>query len=260
MLESAQLREAVEGLYETFQHYPLREWTEPCPCCHKDPGTERQLHSKPLRELEPKQLEEYAGDALAVWGTEDDFRHFLPRLFELVLREVEDGTPLEDILLTDPHAVFLKLRWGSWKSWPASEQEAVSRYFRQLWADVIETPPEQLPWGVYDWIEAIAQAESDISPYLSQWLDAESEWAYCNLASTITKEQIVQRDAPLPTAYWRGQMPQWHQLADWLRSPQVEEKIRGGLEKFTGSPAATELAEAQHVCNESQRNSDTSKG
>jgi len=246
-MESVLLREAVEGLYEAFQHYPLREWTEPCPCCHKDPEAERQLHVKPLRQLEAEQLQDYGQEALAVWGNEDDFRHFLPRLFELVLGEGDFSISLEDAFLTDPHVVFGKLRLGSWRSWPAPEQAAISRYFRQLWADVIETPPEELPWGVYDWIEAIAQAESDISPYLSQWLGTESESAYRNLASMINKEQIVQRDAPLPTAYWKDVMPQWHQLVDWLRSPEVREKLRTGREALGSTPAAVELVDAERL-------------
>ncbi len=49
------------------------------------PEDEKRLHKTSLRELNAKDLELYATDALFVWGNVDDFRHFLPRIFELAV-------------------------------------------------------------------------------------------------------------------------------------------------------------------------------
>ena len=211
MLEMPVLREAIEALYLTFRDYPLRDDTNPCPCCHHDPESEKRIHSKPLRQLDHDDLLEYAGDALLTWGDETTFRHFLPRLFELVIHG-EDG----DVLFQDPQSVFAKLKFGSWRSWPVSEQTAISNYFRQLWATVIDTTPEKLGLGgAHDWLQAIAQAETDLSPYFALCLGAESEAAHRNLARIISDERLPLIET-LPQDYWENCIPQWHQLVQWL--------------------------------------------
>lgn len=41
------------------------------------------LHSKKLRELENKEICGYAFSAITTWGDLNDFKHYLPRIFEL---------------------------------------------------------------------------------------------------------------------------------------------------------------------------------
>jgi hypothetical protein len=63
-------------------------------------------------------------DALFVWGNVDDYKHFLPRIFELaVARESE---------FVDEAIVFNKLHHGEWRSWPDAEQQAVEHFFETL--------------------------------------------------------------------------------------------------------------------------------
>ena len=84
----AELKDAIEGLYRVFERYPLRPSTEPCLHCH-EPDEERVLHEHLLRELSAEDLSGYAGEALMVWGTEVDFKHFLPRIMEITV--AQDG-------------------------------------------------------------------------------------------------------------------------------------------------------------------------
>ncbi len=81
--EETAFKESVERLYQVFAKYPLREDTGMCPCCH-DPEDRKRLHAKPLRELSPEDLEPYTWSALLTWGDVEDFKHFLPRLFETI--------------------------------------------------------------------------------------------------------------------------------------------------------------------------------
>jgi hypothetical protein len=103
------LQATIEGLYAVFASYPLRPQVVGCPCC-VSAEDEARLHSKPLRELEIADLEKYASHALLTWGDEDDFRHFLPRLFELA--------DLEHLSSSDLHIIFGKLRHAGWRAWP----------------------------------------------------------------------------------------------------------------------------------------------
>ncbi len=79
-----ELAAAIDQLYVAFQAYPLPAKTYPCPCCHSV-DSDRPLYSRPLRKLRPEDLEQYSRDALLVWGGVDEFRHFLPRIFEITV-------------------------------------------------------------------------------------------------------------------------------------------------------------------------------
>jgi len=83
MLRTPKLNDAIETLYEAFRNYELRSTTDSCSCCHS-PEDELRLQSKPLNKLSGRALRIYAMDAIYTWGTGDDFKHFIPRLFELL--------------------------------------------------------------------------------------------------------------------------------------------------------------------------------
>lgn len=116
---SLTLAARIEDLYGAFSEYPLRRHVEGCPCGCIPPGAEAKLHRRPLREMEPDDLERYAYKAMTTWGDVDDFRHFLPRLLELLVHRR---------LIVDTEIVLGKLTYGYWEAWPTREQEAVSSF------------------------------------------------------------------------------------------------------------------------------------
>ena len=100
------LHEAVERLYEVFARYPLITPVTGCPCC-TTPADYAMLASKPLRQLTAKDLRKYATKALTTWGDVNDFRHFLPRLFELIFF---DNFSID----VDAESLFRKLPYGKY--------------------------------------------------------------------------------------------------------------------------------------------------
>lgn len=238
MLRTEELGEATEQLYSAFSKYGLRPDTEPCPCCHA-PGDEGVVHRKPLRELTARDLRQFADDALYVWGGLADFKHFLPRILELLA--IND----EAFSFVDPQAVFAKLIYDThWHTWPADERAAVAGYFSAVWKAVIQTPPEELGFeDAYAWICAISQAEHDISSYLDAWLRSSSVNAARNLAATITQEGLP--NLPKPAAgYWDQCREQWQQLVEWLRLPAVRKKLEGAVDKWAAEPFGGEFYDA----------------
>ena len=101
--ETNELRAAVDNLYIAFAIYPLRDDTNACACCHS-PEDERRLHKTPLRQMRSDDLEKYAADALFVWGSVTDFKHFLPRIFEIAVAQGDK--------FVEPQVVFNKLHHG----------------------------------------------------------------------------------------------------------------------------------------------------
>jgi hypothetical protein len=197
-----------------------------------------------LRKLSRNDLRDYAMDAVYTWGTGDDFKHFIPRLFELLTQAPDYGHDF-----VHPASVFGKLAYeswcsSSWRSWPEAEQQAISDYFGAVWNAALNSNPEELPFdGVHGWIQAIAQAEHDLTRYLDHWFGASSVNSHRNLALMITQEGLPHTKSP-SGGYWVGHRQQWQQLNDWLRLPEVRQKLVNAVERWSDSPLATELLDA----------------
>jgi hypothetical protein len=242
MLQTPRLREGIEGLYRVFQRYELRSDLDPCPCCHMPQQGQRLRHT-PLNKLSRIDLRDYAMDAVYTWGTGDDFKHFIPRLFELLAQTSEQRD------FVDPASVFGRLTYeswcsSSWRTWPADEQLVLTQYLAAAWDAALNSNPQDLAFdGAYGWIQAIAQAEHDLAPYLDLWQRAPSANAHRHLALMITQNGLPNAQSPTG-GYWAGHKEQWEQLNAWLRLPEVHQKLTSAVERWSDSAFATELIEA----------------
>gem|GEM_PF-861358 len=242
MLQTPELTAAIENSYRTFAVYPLRTDTGPCSCCHS-PQDNHRLCAKPLRMLGPKDLRTYAYDALYTWGDEVDFKHFLPRIMELLAQANGDGPAF-----VDPESVFHKLSYQSscssgWRTWPPEEQRAIADYTLALWGALLDSEPTELSDSAFSWLCAFAQAADDLSPYLQQWMAASSANAHRNLAHTILWEGVPNSTCPR-RGYWEQHQEQWRQVVDWLRTPAIRAKLRDAVERWKDAPFAGEFLEA----------------
>lgn len=237
------LKEAIEGLYSAFSGYALPEDTMPCSCCH-DSSANDLLHAAPLRELQWEHVAEYSTEALTVWGDLDCYKHFLPRIFELVLTAGNwPKTPT-------PELVFGVLRYGQWRSWPQEEQDAITRMLQAAWETVRSNPPTASGYiDVDQWLCCISQCEEDLIPYLDQWMRDErlsSAWALSCLVlgSTIAytdadtnhewpawsgEESLAKFEEwsrlPHRGPFWKKCDAQYAQLQQWVKYPAVLEKL-----------------------------------
>jgi hypothetical protein len=264
------LEESIEGLYVAFSRYPLSQDTMPCSCCHT-PDANSLLHAEPLRNLEWKHLREYADEALLVWGGLEDFKHFLPRIFDLLLNasDWKKGTP-------SPEAVFRRFHYGEWRTWPQEEQKAVEKMLQAVWETVRSNPPIEGGYiNVDQWLCSISQCEDDLGPYLEQWMEdgrLSASWALSSLilGSTIAytgtdhtmpvwddnPDRIakVQEWFKLPHrgAWWKHCDTQYAQLQEWVRSPAALEKLRRAEISCVNSEIERELATAQRCIREAR--------
>jgi hypothetical protein len=237
---TAALTAAIESLYKTFQAYPLRAHTGACEC-HHTPEEEGVLHNTALRQLSEDQLSQYAMDAIWTWGNADDFRHFLPRVFELLAFA-------EDYTFTEREIVLSKLYHAEWRTWPEQEQKAVQEFLLALWRIVLEVPPPADDLNNADqiesWLCAIAGTEGDLSPYFRVWLESSSATAAWNLAVMITRAGLSLPHTRAQNAFWSGHRGQLEELRDWLRSAEVRRKLEDAMETFINEPCSEELFSA----------------
>lgn len=224
---AAELRRAVARLYEALAVYPLRDRIPFCPCCGSQ-SEEAGLHEVPLRELSPSLLAPYArGAAWGTWGTLADFKHFLPRLLELLAWEdlAGHGWPDAGDLFKRLRS-FDGVRDPSWETWPESERQAVGNYLDALWrfVTVHHDPVLASVWdesearscpdqhyryqagAVLDWL---VQAASDVTPYVRALVRAPEEPALRNLIELIdwyAEADALDRDRPVQVDQIRGSL------------------------------------------------------
>lgn len=238
-----ELDSAIEQLYVVFQDYPLPASMPPCPCCHSV-NSERPLYSRTLRKLRPKDLEQYARDALLVWGGIDEFKHFLPRIFEI-------STYAEEFSFPEPEIVFSKLDHGHWQTWQQSEQEAVQDFLMALWRAALQQPPcDDLTSApeIERWLCTMAHT-GDLSPYLRSWLEMaaslpEAAW---NLAALIYRTGMPQARPRGISAFWQDHMGQATQVSEWLHTEDVRRTLEKAAEIHLNEPFAEELLAAAGV-------------
>lgn len=104
---------AIEELYEAFPGGGV-SGLYGCPHCVDRHDIEPLLGDR--RSLDGDALSFYAFKAMTTFGDGDHFKHFLPRLFELVI----DGTAV-----TDVRSIAGKLDYGEWGTWPERQRTAV---------------------------------------------------------------------------------------------------------------------------------------
>jgi hypothetical protein len=212
-----ELEIAVEKLYKVFSRYSLRRHVEGCPCCvHEE--DKRALESKPLQNLSAAELGRYSFKAMTTWGDKDDFRHFLPRIFELMVSETGLGW--------DEEVILGKLALAEWKSWPEQEQTAVRVFLRAEWNTLLaQAMPSIEPDS---WLCGIGRAGEDLSKYLDDWMETRTSTAYEHLVQFIESNQptYVKRHS-LTNAFWPDSPKAVAQLCSWLTNPQTREKLEG---------------------------------
>jgi hypothetical protein len=221
MFDSAELRACIENLYSVFSVYPTPRYTDPCLHCHTL-GDDEKLRSRPLREMTTEDFDGYADDALLTWGDEAVYKHYLPRIFELFLAGSD-----QELWYISPETLFSRLRYGRWRTWPETEQTAIVAFLHSFWRAVLNDSTRH-PDGymtVESWICTIAQAEDDLEPYLSEWLDIETLPACLALSSLLLTSAVALQENSGKEAFWDERDPQYEQLKQWIRSAEVSRKL-----------------------------------
>lgn len=124
------LKEATEKLYNVFGKYyvegNIRERS--CHCCVSNEEI-KELLSKPLRKLEEKDLKHFMFSAISTFGDVQDYKHFLPRILELMQNE--------ECEFIDDFIIFEKLNYSEWETWDLLEIETIESYFLSLWTHLL---------------------------------------------------------------------------------------------------------------------------
>lgn len=198
---------AVAELYRIFGAYRLGDFSG-CSHCVSPRDSER-LASTPLHELDVGDLNHYAFKAMTTWGTDGDFKHFLPRLFELAL---DSYTSFEF-----PETLLGKLTLAKWITWPTAERDAVESFLSAFWEHHL-----RLPGGfpgddrIRTVLGGLAEACESVAPYLRTWENTQTENSAMHLAQLIesSAQEIMTKGR---IRLWSETTAQCDQIVRWLQ-------------------------------------------
>lgn len=198
---------ALETLYATFSRYNGIH-LEGCPHCTSFEDS-AALRRAPVRRL-GGELYRYLFKAMTTWGTDEDFKHFVPRLLELYASSADAW------LLCD------KLAYARWRSWPTLERGAVEGYVLSLWRERLAEDGPPLPGVAL--LETMLSLDLDLAPYdlrakLDAWRSARSRESIRSLARFVREHG----DA----LFWPGPSPGRPTL--WQARPVIAAEVRAWL-------------------------------
>jgi hypothetical protein len=200
-------KRALEALYATFNRYDGIH-LEGCPHCTSFEDS-AALRRAPVRRL-GGELHRYLFKAMTTWGTEEDFKHFVPRLLELYASSADAW------MLCD------KLACARWRSWPELERGAVESYLLSLWRERLAEDGPPLPGVAL--LETMLSLDLDLAPYdlrtkLDAWRSARSRESMRSLARFV----LEHGDA----LFWPG--PSTRRPTLWQARPEIAAEVRAWL-------------------------------
>lgn len=185
----------VENLYQVFEPYRVTKSFQTCDM-EILTVTELQNLKGELRQLTPPDLDRFAWKALTTWGAITDFKHFLPRLFELALRWPTQFDSLE--------VLFGKLQYGRWDTWPDDEQRAIREYLPVFWASAIEHPvTDALNCSADIALCALGNTDVDLLPFLEFWRNSKCPSSRAQMSRFMECNQnVLKAPGTLANSFW----------------------------------------------------------
>ncbi|WP_319437091.1 hypothetical protein [Mycobacterium sp. RTGN5] len=196
------MRAVVEDLYTRFARYPLPHEVVVCDQCGPEWSTD-DIRSTPLRSLSLPQLEALHAMSMG----DSDFRHFFPRLIELL---INDKSPV--------FAFNLSGLRGRVATWPAPEANAVGDLVDNLWRHLLEAYPGEL--GYFSdsptLIDFTYWCDQPLQPFLNRWQTMDTTAAAHHLGDLVDSA-FTMREPCEPAVK--------DQILRWLRQSVIGERL-----------------------------------
>jgi len=169
------LKTSIEQLYKTFEKFQINSKIEGCPCCVSKEDRFK-LHSKELKELTDEDLSYYTFKAITTFGNPGDFKHFLPRIFELMATYE---------ISVDTFVILGKLEKANWQIWSELEKESVRKFLLAWWSELNQ---EKQHYSFSEEFMEIYKIVDDLPLLLSNWIITSDSESVQNLSLLIVED------------------------------------------------------------------------
>ena len=230
------LNHSIENLYKVFAKYGATDMTG-SPLYEDLPKWNKEILSKPLRELDEDDLSRFTGKAMTTWGSPNDYKHFLPRILELT---AELRTPYEIWIAFD------KLTLAEWQNWTEEEQNVIHNFMIFLWENIVNDNSEKAEWEFKDYFSAIAHFYPNFTDLLNIWTESESKAGTKHLANLIVDEQTTLFDRKKISGFY-DKTENVEELIKWILSDKILDKIQRKYFEFETEDFAEKISWAEQI-------------
>ena len=237
------LKHNIENLYKVFAKYGATEMTG-SPLYEDLLKWNKELLSKPLRELDEDDLSRFTGKAMTTWGSVNDYKHFLPRIFELT---AELRTPYEIWIAFD------KLTLAEWKNWPKEEQNVIHDYMIVLWENIVNDNSKKAEWEFKDYFSSIAHFYPNFTDLLKIWTESDSKAGIKHLSEFIVNEQTTLFDRKKISGFY-DQKENAEEFINWILSDKILNKFQQKYFEFETEGFAEKISWAEQIITTEQKN------
>ena len=178
----------------------------------------------PVRSVPAAAIDRWLPHAVTTWGTAEDLRALLPRVFELLTA---------GLLATPPEVVMARVRHSDVGGWPVDEAAALDDIVAALWLASLAQHPSVIGYPAMRVLAAIAELGQDVSPYLDDWLLLATSArtgapARRHLAELGRRVQHLQDTGiGLTGLFWSPRPDAVERLEAWIASPAVAAQLPG---------------------------------
>jgi hypothetical protein len=207
----ASLKESIDTLYTVFSNADQPTAIDACPCCISQEEINTLL-TKPLRDIEPYDLKNYADCALGTVGDLEDFKYFLPRILEILAHHYD--------YFTAPEILFSKFRISAkWQTWPENERQAIMKFLDSL-LDELLYREEVTGWELDSCICSLAMCVDDVVSHCQKLIEPQHKLKLRKFYS-IHRESL---EGQKPLEYWWESVEDNQQevIIKWLLSENVQ--------------------------------------
>ncbi|WP_107037430.1 hypothetical protein [Brumimicrobium mesophilum] len=230
------LKYNIENIYKVFAKYGATDMTG-SPLYEDLQKWNKEVFSKPLRELDVDDLSRFTGSAMTTWGSANDYKHFLPRILELT---AELRTPYEIWIAFD------KLTLAEWQNWTEEEQNIIHEFMIALWESIVNDNSEKAEWEFRDYFSAIAHFYPNFTDLLNIWTESESKAGIKHLVEFLVNEQTAIFDRKKISGFL-DQKANAEEFIDWILSDKMLNKIQQKYFEFETESFAEKISWAEQI-------------
>ncbi len=231
------LKNNIEKLYEVFEKYNSNSSMNGSLNYDDLDNWNKELFSKPLRKLDENDLSRFTGKAITTWGTANDYKHFIPRIFELT---AELRTPYEIWIAFD------KLTLAGFQNWAEEEQKVIHEFMIALWESIVNDNSEKAKWEFKDYFSAIAHFYPNFTDLLNIWIQSESKAGIKHLVEFIVDEQTVLFNRKKISGFY-DQKENAEELIDWILSDKTLDKLEQKYFEFETESFSDKISWAEQI-------------
>lgn len=231
---SADLSAAVERLYDVFAKYKQPAVSHSSPFSGITEQHKMRLYSRPLRQLTQDDLWTYARHAMTTWGDIAEYKHYLPRLYELLVQHPG---------WTDAELLIGQLDTAEWSQWPDAERDAVIAFLHELWAWSLTIDPDDASCGSI--LQGFGHAGISAARALMTWRTDRSWSATRQIAVLL----IYERDALTVSGSLGRQWmtPVREELLAFLREDDTVDRLSVACHDSDDRSGADEICDALDI-------------